>query len=561
MKTLTARWLITTAVLCLLVLAGIVIATDDTYTSEKKQKKVYGGAKLLRVQAGRSNALLKFDLSYLPDATTGADVGRALLRLHVRKVRKPGTVDVRQLDGPWSEETVNGLTAPALGLVVIDDYAFDKTHQLGYVNLDVTDLVRNWIDGLVPNNGLAIVPNGDVRLDFTSKESKRSGAPDLDIVLTGGGDPGATGPAGVPGPTGPAGPPGAQGPTGAQGTPGSVGPQGPQGLQGPQGPEGPQGLVGQQGATGPGGAQGAAGQDGSPGVMGPTGPSGPAGPTGTAGNAGLDGANGDSGPMGPMGPMGPEGPMGPTGTSGSVGSIGPQGPEGPQGVPGVAGIQGPSGQDGAQGPAGSTGLTGPAGDSGAAGAQGPTGPAGPVGSQGGLGPIGPQGAQGPQGSTGLQGAQGVPGATGPTGPMGLPGLLIEASMVQDVVVTSTTSTNFIDMPGTSNSPGAGRYVVMLSAQVNSSNGQPDSNCPNADNGGGNNKKHSHDHVAMGLFVDGDPIPGTERSFYVKKHHFGTAFTQTIVTLTEGQTLSGRWKTLDGAVKELHERSLIVMKVD
>ena len=203
------------AMLGLLGLAGVVIATSDTYTSERAQNRVFGSAKAMRVQAGVSNALLHFDLEYLPENTRGAHVGRALLRLNVLRVRKPGTVAVRRVDETWDEDSVSASSSPYLGPVVLDGYPVHREQQREWIDLDVTDLVRDWVDGNVPNHGLAIVPVGDVRVDFASKESKRAVAPELDVILVGGG--GGSSGAGAPGPMGPQGPPGPRGPEGERG--------------------------------------------------------------------------------------------------------------------------------------------------------------------------------------------------------------------------------------------------------------------------------------------------------------------------------------------------------
>jgi glycine rich protein/PEGA domain-containing protein/collagen triple helix repeat protein len=93
----------------------------------------------------------------------------------------------------------------------------------------------------------------------------------------------------------------------------------------------------------------------------------------------------------------------------AVGPIGPQGPKGDKGDPGPAGATGPQGPAGSQG---ATGATGPAGPQGSAGPQGPQGDTGATGA------TGPQGPAGPPGSTGDTGATGPTGPQGPVGPVG-----------------------------------------------------------------------------------------------------------------------------------------------
>ena len=51
--------------------------------------------------------------------------------------------------------------------------------------MDLTALVKEWVDGTQPNDGVALVPIGDVNLQFDSKEAKgTSHDPRLEIVLS-----------------------------------------------------------------------------------------------------------------------------------------------------------------------------------------------------------------------------------------------------------------------------------------------------------------------------------------------------------------------------------------
>src|SRR6185295_6319152 len=118
-------------------------------------------------------------------------------------------------------------------------------------SIDVTELVVGWLDGSIPEYGLALLPSAsnDVSVSFDSKENTVTSHPaELEIVLAGPvGPTGATGLAGPPGPTGPM---GAQGPVGAIGPTGSVGPTGAPGAVGPTGSQGGQGPIGPTGPAG-----------------------------------------------------------------------------------------------------------------------------------------------------------------------------------------------------------------------------------------------------------------------------------------------------------------------
>src|SRR6185295_9824868 len=91
-----------------------------------------------------------------------------------------------------------------------------------FLLVDVTEIVQEWLDRTLENNGLVLMPNAaGVAVEFDSKENAAtSHEPELEITLR------ATGAAGPPGPPGP---------------PGSVGADGARGLAGERGPSGPAG--------------------------------------------------------------------------------------------------------------------------------------------------------------------------------------------------------------------------------------------------------------------------------------------------------------------------------
>ena len=162
-------------------------------------------------------------------------MAKATLRLWIRSVAKAGTLDVYRVAGPWNEDAITATNAPGLGASRAVGIAVGLADKLGYVSLDVSTVVKDWLDGVLPNHGLAIVAGaGSISAIFDSKEDTGTAhKPRLEITL--------------------------EGPEGAQG------PQGVTGAAGPQGPGGPQGLRGEQGA---------AGTQGAPGAPGPSGPQG-----------------------------------------------------------------------------------------------------------------------------------------------------------------------------------------------------------------------------------------------------------------------------------------------
>jgi len=225
--------------------------SGDTFVSSAFAKTNFGSSISLVVQPG-ATTFIQFNLSGVP---AGATVSNATLRLYVDAVSKSGTFDVYQLNTTWNENIVTFNTAPSLGTSATGGHPLSITSASynQFLMIDITLLVKGWLDGSVPNNGLALAltsgSNGS--FSFDSKESLLTGnGPELEIALAG-----AVGPQGPQGSQGAQGPPG---PQGLQGTQGPVGPKGDTGATGPQGVQGPTGLPGSQGPPGDAGPQGQA---------------------------------------------------------------------------------------------------------------------------------------------------------------------------------------------------------------------------------------------------------------------------------------------------------------
>ena len=257
--------------------AAAVLArlSDDAHASQSARTVNFGSAPTLLVQGpgpAAAQAFVRFDLTTLPAGTRGADVARAVLRLWVAKVTRDGMFDVHSVRGGWSEGTLTAANAPGRGrdeLMGIPVSPQDRNH---FLLVDVTELVQEWLDRTLENNGLVLMPNAaGVSVEFDSKENAAtSHEPELEITLR------ATGAAGPPGPPGPAGSAGLEGPAGQRGPagpadpPGPAGPAGPPGAAGPAGPAGPRGVDGPPGPLAAMPAQAAA-------VAGPVLPSAPVG--------------------------------------------------------------------------------------------------------------------------------------------------------------------------------------------------------------------------------------------------------------------------------------------
>jgi hypothetical protein len=109
-----------------------------------------------------TKSILEFDLTGI--GLTGAQVASAALNLFVVDTATTGfglspspgspiTVNLSALTGSWDETTVAWATIPASG-AEYDSLAINGINQT--VSFDVTQLVKDWLDGALTNNGLVL---------------------------------------------------------------------------------------------------------------------------------------------------------------------------------------------------------------------------------------------------------------------------------------------------------------------------------------------------------------------------------------------------------------------
>jgi hypothetical protein len=203
-----------------------VALLDDTVTTSYTPNSAAGGTALTLMVNGATSgtnankrAWIKFDLNTaLPAGTTYAQITKATLRVFVNTVGTSGPVSVYAATGAWDEATLSHNTSPGwAGDPGNSNAPYDSKTPFTpneYCSFDVTELVRDWKDGTLANNGIVLVAGATyTSVNIDSKEATAESHPaSLHIVLAG-----------------------AQGPQGIQGVQGSVGPAGPTGPQGAAG--------------------------------------------------------------------------------------------------------------------------------------------------------------------------------------------------------------------------------------------------------------------------------------------------------------------------------------
>ena len=215
--------------------------TDDSFTNSNSPTTNFGNNTVLKLDGTvGKNIYVRFDLSKLPVGTVGSQVSRASLVLFPDTLTTAGAFDVFRVTSGWTEAAITFNNAPTRAATA-DVTGISVNIVNSFLSVDITTLVRNWMDGVLPNNGLVLVPSPGsmINVFFDSKEgTATSHAPQLLVFLQ---NQGPMGPPGPQGPAGQTGPTGATGPAGPQGASGPAGPTGPQGAAGPPGPIGPQG--------------------------------------------------------------------------------------------------------------------------------------------------------------------------------------------------------------------------------------------------------------------------------------------------------------------------------
>ncbi len=167
----------------------------------------------LSIQSHRSGyeeqGFVKFDLSPLP---TDGHIERATLRFWLNTVQKPGTLRLHEVLANWQEDTIHANqlppTAPAF-----ESLAIGKNDNNQFMTIDVTTLVKDWLNNPTTNFGLVLVSDqaDPLRIKLDSKENTYTSHPmEIEVSLMAGiGNEGPPGLQGPPGPTGAQGPPGA----------------------------------------------------------------------------------------------------------------------------------------------------------------------------------------------------------------------------------------------------------------------------------------------------------------------------------------------------------------
>lgn len=141
----------------------------------------FGAGMDLRVFKGNGRigrAFLKFSLETLPPGTAASDVTHARLRLWVNsKSTAAGLITLHPVTTRWDEYTLKDKATGdlTLGEPKLSELPIESMNS--FISIDVTNWVKAWLDGTLPNEGIVIEPSATTEfldLSFDSKESDRT---------------------------------------------------------------------------------------------------------------------------------------------------------------------------------------------------------------------------------------------------------------------------------------------------------------------------------------------------------------------------------------------------
>ena len=166
-----------------------LLPSDDTFIRGDSPLSNYGSEKTLDVRpdnGGDRRGLIKFDLSSIP---SNATITSATLYLHEVDNKSGQTTSVYRVTSGWSESTVTWLTWTLLGGDFdqsISYFTFLPDQSNCTLTMDITNLVRLWVNGTYPNHGLMLYSTGmSHKISYVTKEeTDASQRPKLDIVYT-----------------------------------------------------------------------------------------------------------------------------------------------------------------------------------------------------------------------------------------------------------------------------------------------------------------------------------------------------------------------------------------
>lgn len=117
---------------------------------------------------------IQFDLSKIPTISTITDASLHLA-VYLKAVSGDQTVNISRLLGDFDESSITWNTAPIGASAGVSTTITDSDINR-YISFNITNLVKGWFNGSMPNNGLSVlgVENTDALIGFRSTRFSNS---------------------------------------------------------------------------------------------------------------------------------------------------------------------------------------------------------------------------------------------------------------------------------------------------------------------------------------------------------------------------------------------------
>jgi hypothetical protein len=151
-------------------------ATQDSFTRGATPTSNHGTQTFMRVKAqGEKVSFAAFDVSSLSGTVTSA-----VLKLFVRDLIDPGTVQVHAVQEPWSETTITHNTRPQISAPVTSRSISSAQHGTT-IEIDITSIVQGWQASPTTAYGVAISAADALHVRFDTRDGINAPAVEVDI--------------------------------------------------------------------------------------------------------------------------------------------------------------------------------------------------------------------------------------------------------------------------------------------------------------------------------------------------------------------------------------------
>lgn len=176
-------------------------ASEDTWINQWRPTTNYGRTNLMLRSANVASALIKFPLDAIPYPLDVA-VAQATLKLYVigSTNYNPIWAYAYGVNRPWNANEATWVQATALDAwarsgcdAVPEDRSGDASPEVGifmaetYISLDVTEIVRAWLNGTAPNNGILVKASSGTSVEWelaSADHANPAFRPQLQVLFT-----------------------------------------------------------------------------------------------------------------------------------------------------------------------------------------------------------------------------------------------------------------------------------------------------------------------------------------------------------------------------------------